>query len=193
MTVDPAPASYLVLDLGMNTGFAFCERGGRELHSGVWRFKGKSHGEIYHGFLKMFANTLDALPQPVAVGIEDLTIVARQDAKGKPTVDAHQIEVTAGWYSIAKLVCYLRDIAPPEMLNIAAWRSRTHGKTRAPDKFRGTDWLKQQAVNYCKDQGWYPKTHDEAEALCMLVYLRILHEPDFAFDKGLSFQQEPLL
>jgi hypothetical protein len=91
-------------------------------------------------------------------------------------------------------------LRPAETIAIATWRSKTHGKLRVPDQMKSakqadrSKWLKQQAKAYCDRNGWSYSTEDEAEALCMLDAVRIIHEPSYAFDKGQSYgHQEALL
>ena len=83
------------------------------------------------------------------------------------------------------------------MVAIQSWRSKTHGKVYVPkelklDQNQRSKWFKQQAKAYCDRNGWSYGTEDEAEALCMLDYIRIENEPNYAFDRGRSYQQETL-
>ena len=106
---------------------------------------------------------------------------------------------SSGWPTHAQTLCHSMGLREPELIAISTWRSKTHGKMRVPDNMRGakqsekSKWLKLQAKLYCDKNGWSYDTEDEAEALCMLDALRIMYEPDYAFDKGRSYQQESFL
>jgi len=114
-------------------------------------------------------------------------------------IDPEQIAFSAGWQAIAKTVCHTMGLRPAMLIAIATWRSKTHGKMRVPETMKGakqaekSKWLKLQAKLYCDRNGWSYDTEDEAEALCMLDAVRIMHEPSYAFDKGRSYQQESFL
>jgi hypothetical protein len=79
----------------------------------------------------------------------------------------------------------------PVFVAISTWRSATHKVLRVPT---GSNWnqatrdrhFKGAAMDYCESNKWSPETSDEAEALCILDYLRIENEPGYAFDKGQS-------
>lgn len=187
-----SPLSYLAIDPGRRMGFATCLAGGGNLSYGTWKFTDADHGSAYAAFAKQIGAMLADLPD-AQVGMEMLTIVPHEGENGKSHVDAEQVGFSAGWPAIAKVKCFVARVRPPEMIAISAWRSKTHGKTRAPNGVKeSSKWLKQQAFIYCRANGWSPDTDNAAEALCMLDYLRILHEPAFAFDQGQSFQQERL-
>ncbi len=196
MTDMPAPMSYLTMDPGRKMGWAHCLAGGEELRYGTWKFAQELPGAAYSAFLANLKSKMDILPD-VQIGLELMTIVGHEDAKGRTNIDAQQVEFSAGWPTHAKTLCFRMDRRPPEMIAISAWRSKTHGKTRAPDHIqKGADkrkWLKQKAIDYCHAQGWSPSNDEEAESLCMLVYMRMLFEPGFAFERGYAFKQEALL
>lgn len=194
MTDIPPPRSYLTIDPGRKMGYAHCLAGGADLQYGTWKFNQQLPGAAYSAFLANLKSKMDVLPD-VQIGLELMTIVGHEDAKGRTNIDAQQVEFSAGWPTHAKTLCYRMDRRPPEMIAISAWRSKTHGKTRAPDRYTGDKrkYLKQQAIDYCRAQGWNPANDEEAESLCMLVYMRMLFEPGFAFDRGYSFRQESLL
>lgn len=192
-----APKSYFVFDPGRTCGFAYCLAGGENLRHGTWRFNQKRHGEAYTMFAQYLRRVLSNLPDP-QVGIE-LTTIVDHGQPGKPSIDAQQVIFSAGWPVIAQTVCFSMDLREPEMMAISTWRSKTHGKLRVPDTLKKakqtvkSKWLKQQAKDYCDKNGWSYNSEDEAEALCMLDALRIIYEPDYAFDKGRTYQQESLL
>jgi hypothetical protein len=187
------PGSYLAIDPGRRMGWAHCLRGGDELQFGTWKFKHELAGAAYSAFLGNLKSKYDVLPD-LQVGIELMTIVGHEDERGNTAIDAQQVEFSAGWPTHAKTLSYRMDRRPPEMIAISSWRSKTHGKTRAPDGYKGDKrkYLKQKAIDYCHANGWEAANDEEAEAICMLVYMRILYEPDFAFERGHSFQQEAL-
>lgn len=187
-----SPQSYLAVDPGRKMGWACCLAGGDRLEYGTWKFGQPDHGAAYAAFAKQFGSVLAIWPD-LQVGMEMLTIVPHEGENGKPQVDAEQVGFSAGWPAIAKTKCFVAGCRPPEMIAISAWRSKTHGKTRAPIGVKNSSgWLKQQAFAYCASNGWNPDSDNAAEALCMLDYLRILHEPSFAFDRGQSFDQPRL-
>lgn len=192
-----APGSYFVMDPGRTMGFAYCLAGGEKLRHGTWRFMQNSAGAAYAEFITYLKRTLTGLNDPL-VGIELMTIVDHgQD--GKSAIDAQQVMFSSGWPTHAQTVCHIMGLREPEFLAISTWRSKTHGYTRAPDSMQKEKpavrqkWLKQKAKEYCDRNGWSYNSEDEAEALCMLDALRIIHEPSYAFDKGRSYMQEVLL
>lgn len=193
-----APGSYFVFDPGRTMGFAYCLAGGLKMRHGTWRFTQKNPGEAYAEFITFLKRALGGLPDPL-VGIELMTIVEHENQHGKVAIDAQQVMFSSGWPTHAQTVCHIMGLREPEFLAISSWRSKTHGKTRAPDGMKNEKpavrqkWLKQQAKNYCDANGWSYNSEDEAEALCMLDALRIFHEPSYAFDKGRSYQQASFL
>ncbi|CCF19107.1 protein of unknown function [Pseudorhizobium banfieldiae] len=192
-----APGSYFVFDPGRTMGFAYCLAGGEKIRHGTWRFNQKSPGAAYAEFITYLKRTLTGLPDPL-VGIELMTIVDHGQ-NGKSAIDAQQVMFSSGWPTHAQTLCHTMGLREPELMAISTWRSKTHGKMRVPDNMKAlkqaekSKWLKLQAKLYCDKNGWSYNTEDEAEALCMLDALRIIHEPDYAFDKGRSFQQESFL
>ena len=191
-----APGSYFVFDPGRTMGFAYCLAGGDKLRHGTWRFNQPSAGAAYAEFAAYLRRMLTGLPDPL-VGIELMTIVDHGQ-NGKSAIDAQQVMFSSGWPTHAQTICHTMNLREPELIAISTWRSKTHGKTRAPEDLKNQKpavrqkWLKQQAKIYCDRNGWSYNSEDEAEALCMLDALRIIHEPNYAFDKGQSFQQETM-
>lgn len=192
-----APGSYVVLDPGRIMGFAYCHAGGSNLRHGTWKFNQKTAGEAYATFVQYLKRTLSGLPDPL-VGIELMTIVDHGEG-GKSLIDAQQVMFSSGWPTHAQTLCFSMGLRPPQFIAISTWRSKTHGKTRVPKELgfkkqaEKSKWFKQQARTYCDREGWSYNTDDEAEALCMLDALRIMNEPEHAFDRGRSYQQESLL
>lgn len=191
-----SPGSFFVFDPGRNCGFAYCHAGGINVRHGTWRFKQESPGAAFAEFATYLKRTLSSLPDP-QVAMELATIVTHGEDN---RVDAKQVVFSAGWPSIAQVICHSMGLREPQMIAIQTWRSKSHGKTRAPDSMKGPDkqnvrakWFKQQARDYCEKQGWSYSTDDEAEALCLLDAVRIMNEPGHAFDRGRSCGQESLL
>lgn len=189
-----APGSYFVFDPGRTMGFAYCLAGGEKLRSGTWRFKQESPGAAYAEFISYLKRMLQGLPDP-QVGMELMTIVDHGE-NGKSAIDAKQVMFSSGWPTHAQTLCHTMGLREPELIAIGTWRSKTHGKLRVPENMKRakqtekSKWLKLQAKLFCDKNGWAYNSDDEAEALCMLDALRIIHEPDYAFDKGQSYQQE---
>lgn len=189
-----AVGSYLAIDPGRNCGWASCLRGGAELRYGTWKFKQDDPGECYSSFLGNIRIKLEQLPD-CQIGIELMTIVVHEDAKGKPHIDAEQVMFSSGWPTHAQTLCWRMRKRPPELIAIGSWRSRTHGKVRAPNGMKQSDrtkFFKEAAFGFCRSNGWTPDTDNAAEALCILSYLRVLHEPEFAFAHGHAHHQEAL-
>lgn len=191
-----APGSYFVLDPGRLCGFAYCLAGGQKLRHGTWRFKQEDHGAAYAEFSQFLRRALSGLPDPL-VAMEMMTIVSHGE---KDVIDPNQIAFSAGWQAIVKTICFTMQLRPAETIAIGTWRSKTHGKTTVPKDMKAqrqadrSKWLKQQAKLYCDRNGWSYQTEDEAEALCMLDAVRIMHEPAYAFDRCQSYgHQEALL
>jgi len=182
------PQSYLVMDPGRVTGFAYCLAGGHGLKHGTWRFSQPSHGAAYAEFVSFVRRTLTSLPDPL-VAMEMMTIVKHGE---KDVIDPNQIAFSAGWQAIVKTLCHTMNLREPEMIAISTWRSKTHGKMGVPKNMKGlsqadrSKWLKTQAKLYCDANGWGYGGDDEAEALCMLDAVRIMHEPSYAFAHGQS-------
>lgn len=190
-----APSSYLVFDPGRTTGFAMCKAGGADLKHGTWKFQQPIHGEAFATYANYLKRTLSDMPDPLVV-MEKLTFVAHKDAKGGERIDPDQIAFSAGWYSIAKTVCFTMGFREPDTLPIQTWRAKTIGAA-APKTLKvqaeRSKWFKQKAKDYCDAQGWSYSSADEAEALCMLDAVRMIHETGYAFDKGRSYLQESFL
>jgi hypothetical protein len=68
----------------------------------------------------------------------------------------------------------------------STWRSKILGVTMAPKLIKGTDvrraWIKRKAVEHCRARGYGETTDDEADALCILEYLRLRIDPTFQSD-----------
>jgi hypothetical protein len=189
-----SPGSYLAIDPSRKMGWASCDRGGGNLRYGTWKFKQERAGECYAIYL---SNLREKILQgdDIQIGIEMLTAVAHVDDKGKASVDVQQIAFSSGWQTHAQTLCFRMGARDPEIVAISAWRSKTHGKVSAPKGYNGDSrkYLKQAALDYCAAHGLSPANDEEAEAICILHYLRLLHEPDFAFERGRSHHQEALL
>lgn len=182
------PASFLAIDPGRDLGFAYCLAGGEGLRHGVWRFKQTCMGAAYAEFVTRLKTVLRDLPR-CQVGVELMTVVTHEDDAGNQRVDAAQILKSSGWPTHAQTVCYMLGLPEPIFIPIQTWRSATHGKTRAPNTIKDSErsrWFKDCAISYASRQGWAVDGPDEAEALCMLDYLRITHEPDYAYAAGQS-------
>lgn len=192
-----APGSYLVMDPGRVMGFASCLSGGGKLKHGTWRFSQKPAGAAYAEFISYLKRMLSDMPDPL-IGMELMTIVSH--GEGDDTrIDAEQVMFSSGWPTHAQTIAHIMGLREPEFLPIQTWRSKTHGCTRSPESMKNEKpsvrqaWLKAKAKAYCDRNGWSYDTEDEAEALCMLDAMRIIHEPGYAFDKGKSFEQGSLL
>lgn len=175
-------------------GWASCLCGGENVQYGTWKYKHELPGEAYAFYLSNLTQKIRSLPD-VQVGIEMLTIVAHVDDKGKASFDAEQIAFSSGWQTHAQTLCFRLGARPPELIAISSWRSRTHGKTRAPAGLKQSErsnFFKEAAFDYCRANGWSPANDNEAEALCLLDHLRLMYEPDFAFQRGQSHHQEAL-
>ncbi len=188
-----APGSYLVFDPGRRMGGASCLAGGDALRFWTWRYRHDQPGAAYSAFITDLTGEIRGLPD-VQVGMELMTIVAHEDDKGKAHVDAEQVQFSSGWPTHAQTICHRLGARPPEMIAISAWRAKTHGKTRAPLNFTGDKrkYLKQAAVDYCRANGWSPSNDEEAEALCMLDFMRMIYEPGYAYERTGTGQQERL-
>ncbi|MDQ0422352.1 hypothetical protein J2045_003400 [Peteryoungia aggregata LMG 23059] len=189
-----APGSYLVLDPGRNMGWASCLAGGEKLKHGTWRFNQETPGEAYFTFTQFMRRTLESMPDPL-VCIELMTIVTHGD---DDRIDAEQVMFSSGWPTHAQTLCHIMALRQPDFVAIQSWRAKTHTKTRTPDSMKGASqverskWFKERAKEYCDARGWSYGSADEAEALCILDYTRIVHEPGYAFDRGRAYQQESL-
>lgn len=191
-----APGSFVGIDPGRTMGFASCLAGGEELRHGTWKFNDPVHGGAFAQYAKYLRTLLESLPNPL-VGIELMTIVAHKGQDGREHIDAKQVAFSSGWPTHLQTICYSMGLREPVFVPIQSWRSKTHGITRTPRQSRFSDtekmhFFKDAAKQYCDAAGWSYSTPDEAEALCILDYMRIENEPSYAFDKGRSYQQENL-
>ena len=131
--------------------------------------------------------------------MELMTIVTHEDARGLPRVDAEQVMFSSGWPTHTQTILFTKDMRELEMIPIQSWRSKTHGYVTTPkgskmDQNARAAWFKEKAMAYCDANGWEYDSPDEAEALCMLDYLRQLHEPGYAFERGRVFEHhQPVL
>lgn len=189
------PGSYFVFDPGRSCGFAYCLAGGVNVRHGTWRFKQPTPGETFATFATYLKRTLSNLPD-VQVAMELATIVTHGDDN---RIDAKQVVFSAGWPSVAQVICHSMGLREPQMIPIQTWRSKSHGKTQVPKAMKGSTpaerskWFKSQARAYCEKNGWSYSTDDEAEALCMLDAVRVMNEPGHAFDRGKTYHQETML
>lgn len=186
-----APGSYFVMDPGRDMGFAYCLAGGERLRSGTWHFKQERHGAAYADYAKRLTELVAGLPD-VQIGMELMTIVGHDDGKGGTRVDAKQVVFSAGWPAVTHTICYAKNLRVPEMIAIQTWRSKSHGFVITPkgsgmNQNQRAAWFKQKAKEYCDKNGWKYDSADEAEALCILDYLRQEYEPGYAFDRGAHF------
>ena len=187
-----APGSYLVFDPGRSMGFAYCMAGGEGLRSGTWRFKQERYGHAYADFAERLGKLVPGLPD-VQMGMELMTIVGHDDGKGGSRIDAKQVLFSSGWPAIMHTICYAKKLRDPEMIAIQTWRSKSHGFVVTPkgsnmNQSQKSAWFKEKARAYCDRNGWKYDSPDEAEALCMLDYLRLEYEPGYAFDNGAFFE-----
>ncbi len=195
------PGSFATLDPGRMMGFAACLIGGDELRHGTWKFKASVYGLAYAEFAKCLTTLLKSLPDPL-LGIEQLMVVPHEGKDGKMHVDGNQVALSAAWYGIAHTICYSLGCREPIIIPIQTWRSKTHKSVRAPKvdypeqphrrTKRVSEFFKSEARIYCERNGWSYESDDEAEALCMLDYMRMEFEPAYAFDKGRAYQQKEL-
>lgn len=192
------PGSYFVIDPGRSMGWASCLAGGERLKHGTWRFRQSVTGAVFAEFASYLRGHLKMLPDPLVV-LELATIVSHGD-DGR--VDANQVVFSAGWPAIAHTICFNSGLREPDSIAIQTWRSKTHGKVTIPEPIRKANpkmtqseksaWFKRQATKYCDANGWAYNSSDEAEALCMLDAVRIIHEPGYAFERGRAHHQEQL-
>jgi len=185
------------MDPGRDCGFAYCLSGGANLRSGTWKFKQADHGEAYADFATRLRELITGLPD-VQIGMELMTIVGHEDGKGGSRIDAKQVLFSSGWPAIKHTICYTQKLRKPELIAIQTWRSRTHGFVTTPkgsgmNQNERSKWFKEKAKQYCDRNDWKYSSSDEAEALCLLDYLRQEYEHDYAFDRGRAHQQEALL
>lgn len=79
----------------------------------------------------------------------------------------------------AEVACHWHD-TPVREVPMATWRKHFIGRGWAPRGER-SDWCKIQAMAKCRQLGWDPKTHDEAEAAGIWHYaycLKFGADPD---------------
>lgn len=81
-------------------------------------------------------------------------------------------------------LCHRHNINRHEA-TVGAWRSEFIGCTAAPKNVQGSDrrpWLKQAAVNKCRELGHDVKNDDEAEAIGLLHFERVRLFPEYAIE-----------
>lgn len=152
--------SILVLDQSLSsTGFALLDEGQRAILSGAWPL---CDGEANRaeGF-RQFWGHLDRMHKGHPLG----TIVYETPPLGTVNKGAAQIFGKIGLVAIAELFACSRGIAirgyPPQ-----SWRGTFFSKAERA-ALKGKDW-KRPAIERCRQLGFDPVTHDEAEAIAIL-------------------------
>lgn len=170
--------SYFALDLSSNTGWAkWSPTTGYE--SGEFEVSGKSLGAYALSFSRWLAPKLIGVTD---CWIEDLFI-------GKQTGSETIIKLAGLRWESAKS-CQQRGIAC-QTVALPSWRSHFIGTSVAPKgtpKGKGPDWLKKRAVEECRKRGWTPRTHNEAEALGILDFMRCKLDRDYGSESTPLFR-----
>jgi Holliday junction resolvasome RuvABC endonuclease subunit len=74
---------------------------------------------------------------------------------------------------MVELLCHDMGVACTSV-SIKTWRSKTHGHFAAPKHIetygKRREWLKDQAIAFCRHRGWETTDPDAAEALCIMAF-----------------------
>lgn len=171
-------------------GVAWLRPGEKKPECATWRFKARGAGECYLEFLERLGELLKVLPD-VQIAIELMTVVTHDGH-----VDAKQVQLSSGWFNALDMMRARRGLREIEQTPIQSWRSKSHGKVKAPKEIKEQNerrkYLKQAAIDFCEGNGWPVANDEEAEALCILEWLRIEYEPGYSFSAGHGGHQQAM-
>lgn len=160
----------LALDLSTNVGWAtFSQKEG--YRSGEFGIEGKALGRFALNYSRWLAAKL--------AGVEECFI--EEMFLGKQTQAATIIKL-GGLRSETARACEMRGVRC-DTVPLGKWRLHFIGTAAAPKSVqkakKGPAWLKARAMEECRKRGWNVKTHNEAEALGILDYIRSTQDPTY--------------
>lgn len=144
-------ANLLALDISTNTGWAMYLDG--RTSSGVLNLPTEDYGDMGNAFGQWLGNRL-------AEGI-DLLVIERPSFR----VISDSSYRCDGLCFTAHTIARLHDVERMEY-RPSEWRKAMFGKGNMKTKD-----AKAKAMEWARDQGFNPMTHDEAEALCILTFV----------------------
>lgn len=169
----------LALDLSTNVGWAsFSPEAG--YRSGEFEIEGKALGRFALNYSRWLAAKLADVEECF---IEDMFL-------GKQTQALTVIKLAGLRFETAR-ACEMRGIRC-QTVELGKWRSHFIGTSQAPKPIqkakKGPAWLKARAIEECRKRGWNPKTHNEAEALGILDFVRSKQDPTYGVDSTPLFR-----
>lgn len=146
----------LSLDLSTRVGWAYGRGFDRPLH-GVWKLgKTDDMGRLFSGFA-------GELESAIAVHAPDLVIM---EAPLPPQAQTAMLSarVQFGLAAVCEMICKEKGVrCEEEKADVV--RKMVLGRPRVP---------KEAVVEWCREQGWQPADHNDADALALLRYRQIL-------------------
>lgn len=148
----------LALDLGSSTGWAFCHSGG-SIFSGSWDFKPKRFEGGGMRYLR-FRRMLDEF----AGGNEVQAVYFEEVRRHLGTDAAH---IYGGLMATLETWCEEKQL-PYQGVPIGVWKRELPG-------LRKGNASKEQVLTAVRALGYSPTSHDEADAIGVLLHARSLH------------------
>ncbi|PHQ71757.1 MAG: hypothetical protein COB93_02460 [Sneathiella sp.] len=156
---------WLTIDPSTNTGIAFYEPG-QPVHTETWKLgAGKAcHGQIFKRFLinlRRFCAT------------HNVTDIAIEGQSFNSVGSLASKNLREGWLPMTHLFCFQEKLPAPRDVPPAKWRTYFIGVGRAPkhiSKNAKTKWLKDKAMEKCRERGIYPANDDEGDAVGILFW-----------------------
>ncbi len=167
----------LALDLAGRAGWARWHKDMTDPVWGVAKLPTASAGQTYAALRDFLLDKI------IAEGVTHLAIEA--PFVSPDTISS--VERIYGLQGVAREIAYRRSCTV-NAIPVGTWRKNFLGSAAAPKtvlKKNRSAWLKQAAVSECARRGWAVKTHDEADALGILVFERARLLPMWAMEGDL--------
>ena len=157
--------NYLALDLSKkSSGWAFHEEGSARPQHGVWTTIASEYtgrGQLYYQLFRELARLRRVMRFGKIFAEEPVNLIPNSVAT---TIE--NIWISVGMGAALELFCYQEGIKL-EWVHQARWRREFLG--RMPRGTKSVD-LKAMAIERCRQLGFSPQRHDDAEALGVLTY-----------------------
>lgn len=160
----------LALDLSKNSsGWAYYERGADRPYHGCWTKIASEYteerGQIFYQLYRELTNTFATMPFDRIYAEEPINHLPQA-----VQTNAESVRLHLGLASTVELFAYTKRCGAVRWVNMATWRRFFLGPTPKGEKRpKGFD-LKFLAIRRCKELGFNPQKHDDAEALGILDY-----------------------
>lgn len=157
----------LALDLSKNSsGWAYYARGADRPFHGCWDKIASEYtherGQIFYQLYRELTNLYATMPFDRIYGEEPINHLPHA-----VQTNAESVRLHLGLASTVELFAYTMRCGSVRWVNMASWRKFFLGKS--PRGHKGMD-LKFLAIRRCKELGFNPLKHDDAEALGILDY-----------------------